>query len=124
MISLAEAPTDQQINDLNTQIMATRNDVAEAAHLERANQVVQDKGDFQEIAEVRASTTISQLRLQATQLSNQEARLLGELGPKHEAVIAIRSQQLAVGRAISEEATRIVDDLRKSYDVAVQRERS
>lgn len=117
--------TDQQINDLNTQMMTARNDVVEKrARLERARSVVESKGDVQEIPEVRASTTISQLRLQATQLSNHEARLRSELGPKHEAVVATHNQLVAVNGTIGEEAALIVADLKKSYDVAVEREQS
>ena len=105
--------------------MHARSDVAEKqAHFELANRILQNKGDLQEVPEVRASSAIGQLRLQASQLSLEEARLRGALGPNHEAVIAVHNQLVAVNGTISEEAARIVGDLKSAYDIAVQREQS
>jgi succinoglycan biosynthesis transport protein ExoP len=117
--------TDQRINDLNAQLMIARGEVAEKrAHVEQADRVLATTGDLQEIPEVMASSAITQLRLQASQLSWQETKLRNELGPNHEAVIAIHNQLAGVNSTISGEATRVIGDLKGEYDTAVQREHS
>jgi succinoglycan biosynthesis transport protein ExoP len=117
--------TEQQINDLSAQLMRAQDDVAEKrAHLDQANRVLEGKGDLQEVPEIVASNAIGQLRLQASQLSSQAARLRSDLGPNHEAVIAVQNQLSAVNKAISDESTRVVGDLKNAYDSALQREQS
>jgi succinoglycan biosynthesis transport protein ExoP len=117
--------TDQQISDLNAQLMVARGEVTEKrAHVEQANRVLATKGDLQEIPEVMTSSAITQLRLQASQLSWQETKLRNELGPNHEAVIAVHNQLAGVNSTISGEAARVIGDLKAAYDTAVQREHS
>lgn len=116
---------DQQISDLNGQLMAARGDVAEKrAQLEQAKQVLQSDGDLQEIPQVFASTAIGQLRLQASQLTAREAGLRAQLGPNHAEVIAIHNEVQGINKAITDEAARILGNLKNAYDTAVQREQS
>lgn len=117
--------TDQQITELSTQLMAARSDVAlKQAHFEQANRVLESKGNLQEIPEIQASTAINQLRQQALQLSWQEAKLRSELGPAHEAVVAIHNRLSGVNGAIDEEALHVIGDLRSAYNIAVERQQS
>jgi polysaccharide biosynthesis transport protein len=117
--------TDQEIVDLSAQLALAQSDVAEKlAHFEQANDIIQAKGDLQEIPEVRASNAITQLRLQATQLSWHEIQLRSALGANHEAVIAAHNQVVQVNKTISDEALHVVDDVKNAYDIAVQREQS
>jgi len=117
--------SQQQTSDINTQLMGARADVAEKrARFEQARHLVDSRGDIQEIPEVMASPVITQLRIQQSELSRREAELRSQFGERFPEVIAIRSQQEDIKKAISAEVGRILGNMKNAYDIATRREQS
>jgi polysaccharide biosynthesis transport protein len=117
--------SQQQTSDINTQLMEARADVAEKrARFEQARHLVDRGGDIQEIPEVMASAVITQLRIQQSEVSRREADLRSQFGERFPEVIAIRSQQEDIKKAISAEVGRILGNMKNAYDIATRREQS
>lgn len=119
-----DTAVERQIADLNTQLMAARADAADkAARLEQARQLSANSAS-PNIPDGPASSEIAQLRLQQSLLTQQQAQLRDKFGAQHVAVIGIAAQLARINQAISDEATRMRDDLQNSHDIAVRRQQS
>jgi polysaccharide biosynthesis transport protein len=122
--TMSQNVREQQITELNSQLMKARGDVADSrAHLDQAR-VAENNGDLADIPEITGSIAISRLRQQQAGLNAQEARFRSRLGANHAEVIALDIQLAEINKQLSEEAEHVLGNLKESYDIAVQRERS
>ena len=117
--------SEQQISDLSAQLSLVRAEVADkGARLEQARRLSESSGHIQEIPEVMASSVISQLRLQQSELSRREADLRSRLGDRHADLIGVRAQLAGINKAINAEADRILGKVKNDYDAAARHEQS
>jgi len=115
----------EQIGGLYTQLMRAHEDVDEKrARLEQARHVIETKGDIQSIPELTASTTLTQLRQEQTELSSRVTDLQTRLGPRHLQVIALRTELASVNNQITAETEHILGDMKNAYDIAVRQQQS
>lgn len=113
----------QAIGESNSQLSAAQADVAEKkARYEQALGIVERNGDIQSIPEVMSSPVIVQLRVQRSEASRHEADLRSRFGPRFPEVTSAQSQVGEVNAAIAAEVRRIIQNMKNSYAVAVQRE--
>jgi polysaccharide biosynthesis transport protein len=113
----------QAIGESNSQLSAAQADVAEKkARYEQARSIVEKKGDIQSIPEVMSSPVIVQLRAQRSEASRHEADLRSRFGDRFPEVVSAQSQVGEVNAAITAEVHRIIENMKNSYAVAVQRE--
>ena len=88
------------------------------AILARAQALVQS-GNAADISQIVASPLIVQLRTEQAGLTQQQAELSTQFGPRHPKMIAIRSQIHELDEKISQEVARITGSI--ANDVAVAR---
>jgi succinoglycan biosynthesis transport protein ExoP len=113
----------QAIGESNSQLSAAQADVAEKkARYEQALSIVKKNGDIQSIPEVMSSPVIVQLRAQRSDASRHEADLRSRFGDRFPEVASAQSQVGEVNAAIAAEVRRIIENMKNSYAVAVQRE--
>ncbi|MEA3105878.1 MAG: polysaccharide biosynthesis transport protein [Gammaproteobacteria bacterium] len=113
----------QAIGESNSQLSAAQADVAEKkARYEQALSIVEKNGDIQSVPEVMSSPVIVQLRVQRSEASRHEADLRSRFGARFPEVISAQSQVGEVNAAIAAEVRRIIQNMKNSYAVAVQRE--
>jgi succinoglycan biosynthesis transport protein ExoP len=121
----AGSVSEGQIAQLNAQLMLARSAVGERrVRLEQARHLAATNGDLLDIPEASASPVISQLRLQRTQLAQQEAQLRAKLGDRHAQVLAVAAQLADVDKALSDQEMHILADMQNAYDIAVRQEQS
>jgi polysaccharide biosynthesis transport protein len=117
--------SEQQINELNTQLVAARAEVEEKrAALEQARHVIDTNGDIESIPELTASATLVTLRQRQAELSWRAADLQSKLGDGHAQVIALRAALAGINRQIYDEAQHILGNMKNAYDIAVLRQQS
>jgi succinoglycan biosynthesis transport protein ExoP len=119
--------TEQQLTELNQRLVLARARVAEVeARVAQVDRLLATRGttDPGASAEALASNVISTLRGQAAEISRREAELANQLGPRHPAVVDVRSQLENVRRLISEELRRIGESSRSDLASARANERS
>ena len=115
--------TQQQTSDFNAQVMAARADVAQKrASYQQAQNVVASHGDIREIPEVMASSMISQLSLQLSDLNRKEAELRNQFGDKYPDVLNTRAEEQSVNKTISGEVARILGNMKNAYDASARHE--
>jgi capsular exopolysaccharide synthesis family protein len=117
--------SQQQTSDFNGQLMAARADVAQKrASYQQAQNVIASHGDIREIPEVMASSMISQLSIQLSDLNRKEAELRNQFGDKYPEVLSTRAQEASVDKTINGEVTRILGNMRNTYDAAARQEQA
>jgi len=116
--------SEQQISDINKQLTLARAEVVDKrAQVEQASRIVKS-GDIQQIPEVMASSVISQLRVQQSELARRQAELSTKLGERHPDVLIVHAQLADINKTINAEAERIIGNMRNAHDSAVRREQS
>jgi capsular exopolysaccharide synthesis family protein len=117
--------SDSQIAQLNTQLLTARSVVDDKrVRLEQARHLAASGGDMLDIPEALASPVISQLRLQQTQLTQEQAQLRARLGDRHAQVLAVGAQLADVNKALSDQQAHLLGDMQNAYDIAVRQEQS
>jgi polysaccharide biosynthesis transport protein len=115
----------QAITESNSQLSAAQADLAEKkARYEQARSIAAKNGDIQSIPEVMSSPVIAQLRAQRSEASRREADLRSRFGDRFPEVVSAQSQVGEVNAAIAAEVHRIIENMKNSYAVAVQREQA
>ena len=114
---------EQQIRDLNTRLMAAREEANDKrARLEQARRVIDTNGDIESIPELTASATLTELRRKKMELNWSAADLQNKLGERNLQVISIRAELATVNKQIDAEAEHVLGNMKNAYDIAVRRE--
>jgi exopolysaccharide transport family protein len=115
----------QAIGASSSQLIAAQAEVEERkARYEQARSVVDKGGDIQSIPDVMASPVISLLRGQIADAMRHEAELRSRFGARYPEVGVAQSQVSEVRGAINAEVHRVLENMKNSYSVAVQREQA
>lgn len=115
----------QAIGAKNIQLSSAQAEVEERkVRYEQARGVVDKGGDIQSIPDVMSSSVISQLRGQLSEAMRHEAELRSRFGARYPEVGVAQSQVAEVRGSINAEVHRIIENMKNSYSVAVQREQA
>jgi polysaccharide biosynthesis transport protein len=116
---------EEQIRDLNTQLMAAREEVSnKSAHLEQARHMIDSNGDIESITELTASTALAELRHKKMELNWSLADLQNKFGEHNPQVVSARAALATVDKQISAETENILGIMKNAHDIAVGREQS
>ncbi len=100
--------TEQQLDEVNTQLTAAKTKMADArSKVQQLDQVRQAGGNLSALPEAVQSATIAQLRAQSALVTRDEALLSEQYGPSHPALIAAKAQRRDIEAAINAELARI-----------------
>ncbi len=100
--------TEQQLDEVNTQLTAAKTKMADArSKVQQLDQVRQAGGNLSALPEAVQSATIAQLRAQSATVTRDEALLSEQYGPSHPALIAAKAQRRDIEAAINAELARI-----------------
>lgn len=117
--------TSQQVTELNTQLILSRADRAEAeARLERLHELIELPNGINSVAEVLDSPVIQNLLSQEIDLRREIAELSTEFGERHPRMINIRAEAVALQTKVEIEVSKIVQGLRNGLEIALSRERT
>lgn len=117
--------SDQQIQELDSQLTVARSNVGEArAKLAQIDLILRTGTDPSALPEVLASQTISQLKSQYTDVTRNAADLSNRYGERHPLVQSAIDQQAGIRRLIDDEVQRIAQTYKNQLDVALARETS
>jgi len=122
LLNAVGAPlTEQVISALNTQ-MAT----AQAQEAEQAGRLAAARAQLQRngsdgVGQAALSETVRQLRAQQAELITQEADLARRYGPRHPALIKVRSQRQALDTALVAEVQRVIGAQQAEASAAASR---
>lgn len=116
--------SDQQLNELNTQLILARSERAQAeARLNRAQQL-RGSGGGESINEVLDSYLIQRLREQETNIVRERADLASRYGQNHPRMIKVNNELRDVQAKIKVEINKIMEGLRNEVVIARSREQS
>jgi polysaccharide biosynthesis transport protein len=138
---------EQQIRDLNTHLMAAREDVNEtSARIEQAQHVMdingdidsipelseramaregaRNNGDVEGIPEVTASNALKELRQRRMGLISRLADLQSRFGEHNVQIISVRADLAAVNKQIDAEVGHVLATMKNAYDLALRREKT
>ena len=114
--------TEQEISDLNRQLATARTDAAESqARLATVREQMATGSHGDDVGETLNSTTISNLRAQASQISGRLADMETRYGPLHPEVIKVKQQLRDINSQIDAEIQRIVSNLSAQNKITQQR---
>lgn len=116
--------TEQQLSALNAQLVSAQADLAQQEAKFAQVTSMKDFVRSADISQVVASSLISQLRQQETEVLRQEAELGTRYGPLHPKVVDLNSQKQNLALKIDEEVRRVVETVRNDVEVARARVRS
>lgn len=113
---------EQQLSELNTQLILTRGQTAEAkARLDRINEIVSVEPDAT-VTDTLKNEVITKLRQQYLELKAREAEWSARYGSQHQAAIQLRNQMQELRHSIKDELQRIAQTYKSDYEIAKQRE--
>jgi exopolysaccharide transport family protein len=117
--------TQQQLNELNTQLVVASADRAQKeARLRQFQEAVKNGVLHANAPEVLNSPLITQLRTQETEVVRKEAELAARYGDRFPALINARAELRDVRRQIAQEVDKIVGGLAQEVQTARIREQS
>lgn len=116
--------TQQQLSALNGQLISAQADLAQQEAKFAQVTAMKDSGRSADISQAVASSLISQLRQQETEILRQEAELSTRYGPLHPKVVDLESQKQNLALKIEEEVRRVVETVQNDVVVARARVRS
>ena len=114
----------QQLSALNLQLVNAQADLAVQEAKYSQVMAMQRSGHAADVSQVVASSLISQLRQQETDVLRQEAELSSRYGPRHPRVLDMQSQKQNLAAKIDEEVQRVVETVANDVEVARVRVRS
>lgn len=122
---------EQQLAELNSELIQTRAQTAEAkARLDRVQQIL-GAGEFDPSAATTATVAdtlhndvISKLRSQYLEYDARASDWAQKYGQNHLAVVNLRNQMNEIRRSIAEELKRTAETYKSDYEIAKQREQS
>lgn len=114
---------EQQLSEINTQLILTRGQTAEArAKLARIQEIIQAEVPDATVADSLKNEVITKLRQQYLELKAREADWSARYGRNHLAAVHLRSQMAEIRRSILDELQRIAQTYKSEYEIALQRE--
>jgi len=114
----------QQLRDLNSQLSLAHVERSDAeANLTQAQRAA-DSGVLTFDASSTESSVIGQLQVQLAALEGQEARLRAQYLPQHPALAGVLEEKAALTAALNAEFQRMLQNLQRVYDAAVEKESS
>lgn len=119
--------SEQQLGELNTQLLLSREKVAEArARLDRIQDIISSNHSDDEVAgtvvETLNNPVIVSLRSQYLELAGREADWSRRFGRDHLAVANLTRQMREIRNAIADELRRIAETYKSDYEIAKQRQ--
>jgi succinoglycan biosynthesis transport protein ExoP len=116
--------SDQQLSELNSALIVSRSDVAQArARLERINAILAKGSSDGIVAEVLQSAISNDLRTKYLQASKMEADISSRFGPDHYQAVRLRQEMAEYQRLMFAELSRIAESYESELGVADARER-
>lgn len=117
--------TDQQINELNSELIRAQAKRAEAeARLAQVQRLIQSGDSLNTAAEVLSSPLIARLREQESEVLRRVSELETRYGERHPEMVKARSELRDLRRSIAGEVRKIAQSLKNEVDVARARERT
>jgi capsular exopolysaccharide synthesis family protein len=117
--------TQQQLSEVNSQLIITRAQRAEAeAKYQQVEAIARSGRDIDSVAEVLNSPLISSLRGQESEVQRKYSEMLVEYGSRHPRMIQMQAELEDIKAKISTEIKKIAAGLRHSLEVARARESS
>ena len=118
---------DQEITQLNSQLVVTREKTAETrARLDRIEEVLRanspDKQAIGTVTDTLNNPIIVKLRSQYLELVHRETRWSREYGPDHVGVVHLRRQIREILSSIQDELRRIAETYKSEYEIAKYRQ--
>lgn len=119
LASVGSSLTEQEISNLNTQLAQAQADQAEHdSRLHTAQQVLASGATGDNLTGALSSTTITQLRGQAAEISAKVADLQTKYGPRHPDVQRAQRQLSDINTQIQQEVARTVSGLQAEDQIA------
>ncbi len=116
--------TEQQVGKLNAELATARAVAAESKARYDETRAALDAGSLPDtLPEATKSGLVQKLREQYAQIARREASLATQLGPRHPALIEVRSQLGEIRDQISIELKRIAATSKSEFEIAANRER-
>lgn len=121
--------SDQQMQELSSQIVQSRAQVAEArARFERVDSIIKQGSALgtsdEAVSDVLANEVINRLRAQYVDAVKREAEWSKRYGNEHIAVVNLRSEIAGLKRALFNELSRIAETYKSDYEIAQARQDS
>jgi succinoglycan biosynthesis transport protein ExoP len=120
---------EQQLSELNSALIATRSQKAEAqARLDRIDVILKSENtdllfnDMATVADSLKNDVVTRLRQQYLDFRGRESDLAAKYGSGHLAAVNLRNQMREIRRSISEELRRTAESYRSDYEIAKSRE--
>lgn len=118
--------SEQQLSELNTQLVASRQKTAEArARLDRIEEIANEQpsnGQVGAVTETLNNPIIIALRTRYLELVNREADWARRFGADHDAVMNVRRQIQEVRNSMSDELRRVAETYKSDYEIAKHRQ--
>ncbi len=116
---------EQQLNELNTQLVLARSEVARAeAHYKRINAIVKSHETEAIVSEAIGNSIIAQLRTKYLDASKREAEISARVGKEHMQAVSLRGEMAEYDRLMFEELSRLAQGYRSEVQIAKSREDS
>jgi len=117
--------SQQQMSEVNSQLIITRAQRAEAeAKYQQVEAIARSGRDIDSVAEVLNSPLISSLRQQESEVQRKYSEMLVEFGPRHPRMIQMQAELEDIQAKVRSEVKKIAAGLRNSMEVARAREGS
>ncbi|MEO1065963.1 MAG: polysaccharide biosynthesis tyrosine autokinase [Pseudomonadota bacterium] len=117
--------SEQQLDELNTQLVLGRAQVAETqAKYDRLSQIISSGNLDASVDEALESQVIADFRAQFLEASKREADISARLGENHERANRLRKEMAELKRLIFDEQTRLLQVAESELQVAKEREKS
>ena len=117
--------TDQQLNEMTTQLSAAQNATAEAqARYLRIKHVIDTHQMDAAVAKSLTSLVSSTLRTQYAEASKRYSELSAKLPADHVVLVNLRKSIDEISKLLFEEFARVADSYKNDYEIAAAREKS
>lgn len=117
-----EETTNQLLAELNTRLVATSADRADAEVRYSLVQRLMETDGLAAVADVVTSPLLETLKQQRSDLASKKAELASTLGRRHPEIIRITAQMANVERSIEDELRRRIEAMRSDVSVTHNRE--
>lgn len=107
----------KRVNDLTTELIGVRSEIAVTESRVRSLETLQSNPDPSQLARALDSSTAQALQLEEVALERRRAELLASYGERHPLVQALRADQAALRRKIRNEAELSLADVRRGLDL-------
>ncbi len=117
--------SQQQLSELNSQLIISRTQTAEAsARVRQIQRLIRQGKDVSSVSEVLNSILIQRLKEQQSTLQRKHSEMSVEYGKKHPKMIQIQAELSDIKDKIQSEVQKIATSLQNELDIASTRENS